>query len=139
MDKDLINYAFENIKQESILDTNINEINNIKKKVLNQLQLSPEKNSEYLNKLNKYRFVDEITDLNCGDFVRWIDLTTPTHININNGAFICDIEINHDGIHLKLKTFRNRYIQIRMDEVFLFQKLTNEELIILSALNYLEK
>lgn len=139
MDKDLINYAIENIKQESILDTNINEINNIKKKVLNQLQLTPEKYSNYLNKLNKYRFVDEIADLNCGDFVRWIDLTDPRCINIKNGAFICDIEINHDGIHLKLKTFNNRYIQIRMDEVFLFQKLTNEELIILYALNYLEK
>ncbi len=139
MDREIIKEAFENIKQESLLDTNIDEINNVKNRVLNQLQLSQEKIAEFSNKLDKYRYVDEITDLNSGDFIRWIDLNNPSSIKINNGAFICDIEINTDGVHIKLKTYTNRYIQIRMDEVFLFQKLSNDELIVLSALKFINQ
>lgn len=139
MDKKIIKEAFENIKQESILDTNLDEICNVKNKVLNQLELPLEKLTDFSNRLDKYRYVDEITDLNSGDYVRWIDLNNPSSIKINNGAFICDIEINSDGVHIKLKTYNNRYIQIRMDEVFLFQKLTNDELIVLSALKFLKK
>ena len=64
MDREIIKEAFENIKQESLLDTNIDEINNVKNRVLNQLQLSQEKIAEFSNKLDKYRYVDEISDLN---------------------------------------------------------------------------
>ena len=89
--------------------------------------------------MKKYRFVDEISDLNCGDYVRWIDLTNASQLKLANGAFICDVEINPDGVHIKLKTFKNRHIQLRMDEIFLFQKLNDSELVVLSALKYLEK
>ena len=134
-----LNKAVENIKNEEILNTSLTEINKIKLKVLVELQLSREKLKDFHKKLEKYRYVDEISQLNSGDYVRWIDLTNAANIKLTNGAFICDVEINPDGVHIKLKTFRNRHIQIRMDEIFLFQKLTDSELVVLSALKYLEK
>jgi hypothetical protein len=136
---DILSIAIENIKNDSIINTNLNEIYNIKNNVFKQLQLSREKCIDFHNKLKKYRFVDEISDLNCGDYVRWIDLTNASQLNLANGAFICDVEINPDGVHIKLKTFKNRHIQLRMDEIFLFQKLNDSELVVLSALKYLEK
>ena len=108
-------------------------------KVLDELKLPREKLKDFHKRLEKYRYVDEISQLNSGDYIRWIDLNNPYDIKLNTGAFICDVEINTDGIHIKLKSFRNRYIQIRMDEIFLFQKLSDSELVVLSALKYLEK
>ena len=133
-----LNKAVENIRNEEILNTSLTEINKIKLKVLVELQLSREKLKDFHKKLEKYRYVDEISQLNSGDYVRWIDLTNAADIKLNNGAFICDVEINSDGVHVKLKTFRNRHMQIRMDEIFLFQKLSDSELVVLSALKYLE-
>ena len=135
----LLNYAVENIRNEEILNTSLSEINKIKLKVLDELKLSREKLKDFHKRLEKYRYVDEISQLNSGDYVRWIDLTNAANIKLKNGAFICDVEINTDGVHIKLKTFINRHIQIRMDEIFLFQKLTDSELVVLSALKYLEK
>ena len=103
------------------------------------MQLPREKLKDFHKRLEKYRYVDEISKLNSGDYVRWIDLTNAANIKLKNGAFICDVEINTDGVHTKLKTFINRHVQIRMDEIFLFQKLSNSELVVLSALKYLEK
>lgn len=134
-----LNHAVENIKNEDILNTSLTEINKVKQKVLLELQLPREILNDFYNRLQRYKYVDEITELNSGDYVRWIDLTNAANIKLTNGAFICDVEINSDGVHIKLKTFRNRHIQIRMDEIFLFQKLTDSELVVLSALKYLEK
>ena len=139
IDKYKLENAIQNVKEESIVDTNLSEIKTIKNNVLQQLQLSKEKLLDFHKRLEKYKFIDEITELNCGDYVRWIDLNNPSNIKIANGAFICDIEINKDGIHLKLKTISNRHIQLRMDEIFLFRKLTDDELVILSALKYINK
>ena len=134
-----LSIAIENIKNDSIINTNLNKINNIKNNIFKELNFSKEKSKDYAKRLKNYRFVDEINDLNCGDFVRWIDLSDATQLNLTRGAFICDVEINTDGVHIKLKTFNNRYIQLRMDEIFLFQKLNDSELVVLSALKYLEK
>tara|TARA_B100000902_G_C27285693_1_gene904304 strand:- start:1594 stop:2022 length:429 start_codon:yes stop_codon:yes gene_type:complete len=134
-----LNLAVENIKNDNILNTTLSEIYNVKNRVLLQLQLDTNKIKKFHKCLEKYRYVDEITELNSGDYVRWIDLTNASNIKLTNGAFICDVEINSDGVHIKLKTFKNRYIQLRMDEIFIFQKIGDSELVVLSALKYLEK
>lgn len=139
VDKERLVTAIQNVKEESIVDTNLSEIKSVKNNVLQQLQLSKEKLQDFHKRLQKYRYVDEITELNSGDYVRWIDLNNAANIKIASGAFVCDVEINSDGIHLKLKTITHRHIQLRMDEIFLFRKLTDDELVILSALKYLKQ
>lgn len=139
VDKERLVSAIQNVKEESIVDTNLSEIKSVKNNVLQQLQLSREKLQDFHKRLQKYRYIDEITELNSGDYVRWIDLNNATNIKIASGAFVCDVEINSDGIHLKVKTITHRHIQLRMDEIFLFRKLTDDELVILSALKYLKR
>jgi len=139
VDKERLVTAIQNVKEESIVDTNLSEIKSVKNNVLQQLQLSREKLQDFHKRLQNYRYVDEITELNSGDYVRWIDLNNAANIKIASGAFVCDVEINSDGIHLKLKTITHRHIQLRMDEIFLFRKLTDDELVILSALKYLKQ
>jgi len=139
VDKERLVTAIQNVKEESIVDTNLSEIKSVKNNVLQQLQLSREKLQDFHKRLQNYRYIDEITELNSGDYVRWIDLNNAANIKIASGAFVCDVEINSDGIHLKLKTITHRHIQLRMDEIFLFRKLTDDELVILSALKYLKQ
>ena len=139
VDRERLVTAIQNVKEESIVDTNLSEIKSVKNNVLQQLQLSREKLQDFHKRLQNYRYVDEITELNSGDYVRWIDLNNAANIKIASGAFVCDVEINSDGIHLKLKTITHRHIQLRMDEIFLFRKLTDDELVILSALKYLKQ
>jgi hypothetical protein len=131
--------ALENNKNESIIETNKTDIKQIKNDVLQQLNISRETLKSYHKKLKDYRFVDDISDLQSGNYLRWINLSDPININLTKGSFLCDIEINGDGIHLIFKNPYGRHCQIRMDEVFLFQKITNEEQVILSALKYLQK
>ena len=139
VDRERLVTAIQNVKEESIVDTNLSEIKSVKNNVLQQLQLSREKLQDFHKRLQNYRYIDEITELNSGDYVRWIDLNNAANIKIASGAFVCDVEINSDGIHLKLKTITHRHIQLRMDEIFLFRKLTDDELVILSALKYLKQ
>lgn len=138
MAQEVLISAIENVKQDSILETNLEEIREIKINVLNQLYISNAKKIDFHKKLNTYRFIDEISDLNPGNYIRWINLNDPNDIKITTGGYICEIEINKDGINIKIKTHNNRYIQIKLDEVFLFQKLTDDELIVLSALKYIK-
>tara|TARA_Y100000589_G_C26629029_1_gene417272 strand:+ start:69 stop:482 length:414 start_codon:yes stop_codon:yes gene_type:complete len=131
--------ALENDKNESIMNTNLSNIKEIKNNVLQQLNISRESLKALHEKLKNYRFVDEISDLQSGNYVRWINLKNPEKLYLTRGAFLCDIEINNDGVHIIFRNPRGRYCQIRMDEVFLFQRLTDQEQVLLSAIKYLQK
>jgi hypothetical protein len=58
---------------------------------------------------------------------------------LTNGGVIIDIQLLNDGIYILCKNFRNKGMKIKIDECFIFQKLTDQEKTILAALDYLEK
>ena len=77
--------------------------------------------------------------LNFGCYIRWIPLKDPDKIKLTNGGIIIDIDIINDCVQIKVKNNMNRIFQIKFDECYIFQKLTNQENIILGVLDYLEK
>ena len=129
--------ALDNDNNESIIETNKSDIKQIKNNVFQQLNLPKDKLKEYHLKLRDYRYVDDVSEIQSGCFFRWINLKNPENISLTRGAFLCDIGINNDGIHLIFKIPYGQHCQIRMDEVFLFQKLTEDEHVILSAMKFL--
>tara|TARA_B100000282_G_C31500846_1_gene384831 strand:- start:104 stop:529 length:426 start_codon:yes stop_codon:yes gene_type:complete len=131
--------SLDNENNESISNLSSKKIKAIKNDYLQQLQLSREKLKDFHNKLKEYRYVDDLTTIQYGRYIRWINLKDPANIKLTTGAIIIDIKILEDGIHLVCKNFRNRKFQIKIDECFIFQKLTDQEKVILSALDYLEK
>ena len=58
---------------------------------------------------------------------------------MTNGSIICDIKIENDSIAIVCKNYMNRHYQFDMSNMLIFQKLTDQERIILSALDYLNK
>tara|TARA_B100000214_G_C23633400_1_gene475100 strand:- start:156 stop:593 length:438 start_codon:yes stop_codon:yes gene_type:complete len=131
--------AVQNEENKTLINTNFSEIKKIKNDILQKLQLTKEDLKDLHKKLSKYRYVDEISDLRFGSFIRYIPIDDPDNMYLACGGLLCDIIINDDGVNLTFKTFTHRHFQIKMQECLLFQKLSNEEHILLSAIEYVEK
>ena len=142
MNEDNSNYLLKSLDNEnnsSMNNLNSKKIKSMKNDYLQQLQLSREKLKEYHSKLKEYRYVDDLSDIQYGRYIRWINLKDPTNISLTQGGLIIDIKICQGGIQVVCKNFRNKKFQIKIDECFIFQKLSDQEKIILSALDYLNE
>ena len=131
--------ALDNSTNESIMNFTTRKIMELNLQILQELNLDRKTNIEYLKKLKGYKYVDELTDLKHGAFIRWIPITNPEYVPLNQCGMICDINITDDGVFIVCKNFMHRHYNFKMDDVLIFQKLSSQELIILSALDHLEK
>ena len=138
-DAEMLLKTLDNENNQSIMKLNKNTIKRVKNDILQKLQLPRDKLKEMHTKLNEYRYVDEVNDINYGSYIRWINIKNPENIKLENGGVICDIKILNDGVHILCKNFRNKMMQIKLDECLMFQKLTNQENIILTVIDYLNK
>jgi hypothetical protein len=132
-DKEFLKKALENENNESIINLSIQEIKSKKNDILQKLNLTREEHKENLTKLKEYRYIDNINDLNYGSFIRCINLKKINNLCLNNGGFVCDIKINN-GIEILCRNNYNKFFQIKFDENLIFQKLTEQEKIILNVL-----
>jgi hypothetical protein len=90
--------------------------------------------SMYGKTLQSYKYVDELHDLRDGGYVRWIHLNRRT---LTNGAFLLNVDIRDDGIYLLMKTGNGRILSIWADECLIFQKISDDERLMLRASQYL--
>ena len=139
MNIELLQEALQNDNNLSIINTNIQEIKAQKNDILQQLGLKKTDLKEFHSKLKDYRYIDDIKDLNYGNNIRWISLKNIDNVKITNGAVLCDIKILDKGLSLCLKTFNNRYFTIYLNENLIFQKISEQEKILLKAIDYLNK
>ena len=138
MDTNKLLNALDNDTNESIMNLSTQKIMELTLKIIKELHLPRETSLNYLKKLKGYRYIDELSDLKHGSFIRWIPITNPEYLPLHNCAMICEIKIMDDGVLIACKNFMHRHYTFKMDECLIFQKLTNQELIILSALDHLE-
>lgn len=131
--------ALDNENNESIMNYNSRLIKTIKNDYLQKLILSREKLKDYHTKLKDYRYVDDLSDIQYGRYIRWINLKNPEKIELTRGGMIIDIKILSNGIHVVCKNTYNHRFQIKIDECYIFQKLTTQEKILLLALDYVQK
>ena len=139
MDINTLLKALDNEENAKFINVNTQKINDMKKQVMEELELPVKQTKEILAKLKYYMYIDEMNDLRCGAFLRWIPITDPENIYLMPGGILCDIQITQEGIVLICKNFAHKHYQFKMDECLIFQKLTNQEQVLLSALDYLEK
>jgi hypothetical protein len=141
MDVNKLIDALDNENNEKILNLTTKKIKEMNMKILMELSLPRDKLLNITKKLNGYRYVDEIDELKCGTYLKWILLTDPDpdNLELNKGALFCEIKCKDDGVFIVCKNigFSSRHFQIKMDECLLFQRLTTQELVLLSALDHL--
>jgi hypothetical protein len=139
MDVEKLMSALDNEKNESIMNLTTVKIEEMIFNILKELHLDKETFINYFKKLKGYKYVDELDDLKYGGFIRWIPITDPDNLPLNQCGIICDILIKDDGIYIVCKNFMHRHYRFKMDECLIFQKLSSQEMIILSALDHLDK
>jgi len=137
--ENILQKALDNENNSSIMNLSSKKIKAIKNDYLQKLLLPRDKLKEYHLKLKEYRYVDDLSDIQYGRYIRWINLNKPDNIKLTTGGIIIDIKILETGIHLVCKNNMNQRFQIKIDENIIFQKLSDQEKILISALDYLDK
>lgn len=139
IDPDQLEKAFNNEENTQLLELTNKKIETVKIKMLNKLNLSKKQFKEISKKLENYRYIDELPELKYGSFIRWISLKNPEVIKLSNGGLVMEIKIDLSGIKIVCKNNMNRFFQINMNENLIFQKLNNQENVLLSALDYINQ
>ena len=139
MDVDKLLKALDNDENQKFLNLNTIKIKEMKIDILKELELSKEDMQSILQKLKEYIYVDEMSDLREGAFLRWIPIKDPENVYLTPGGVLCEINITDDGITLTCKNFAHKYYRIKMEENLVFQKLSGQEQIMITAMDYLSK
>jgi hypothetical protein len=129
--------ALDNENNNKFMKLNNAKIKAMKFDILKELQLPKEDLIKYMNKLKEYIYIDEMSDLRTGGFIRWIPLKNPDEIYLTNGAILAEINVTDNGVMLNCKNFAKKHYQIKLNECLVFQKLSDQENVLLCALDAL--
>jgi hypothetical protein len=116
----------DNKTMDDILDENI--------RVLTRLNQGPESASNLCNKLAGYRYVDNLSELHKGKYIRWIRNSDK---KLTNGALVFDVKFYDNGSQILCKNMRHQMMQIKFDDCTIFQRLSTGEQLILMAYEHL--
>ena len=139
MNVDNLVASIEDEQHEDIINLTRAQIAKEKNDILQTMQFEGSDVKSYCKKLKHYRYVDEINQIKHGNYIRWFNIKDPKNIKLVTGAFFMEFKILDEGCHLLCKTVYNKIIQIILDDCIIFQKLSDQEQIILSAVEYLKK
>jgi len=137
LDIDEILHALENDKNEDMLDMDYETFHKMKNDALQRLLLPRDTLKKYIKSLKYYRYIDELPELHMGSYIRWVNLINPENIKLTNGGVVCGIKIN-DDVTILCRNKMNRMFQLNFSSCIIFQKLTDQENVILSALKFIQ-
>jgi hypothetical protein len=141
MDVNKLLQALEDESNDNLFNFTSDKLREMNTQIISELHLSKKDTLDILTKLKDYKYVDEMNDLKYGTYIRWISIEDPTNIFLTKGALFCEMKITDNGVFFTCKNYgyKSRHFQISMDKNLIFQRLTNQELILLSALDHLAK
>ena len=141
MDVNKLLKALDDESNENLFNLTTKKILEMNLKILKELELDKNETLIILKKLKEYKYVDEMSDLKYGTYLRWIPINNPENIELTKGAIFCELKITDNGVFIVCKNFgySTKHFQIKMDECLVFQKLTSQEQVLLSALDHLSK
>ena len=133
--------ALDDSSNEPLFNFTTDKIREMNLNILKELHLPKKETIDIYNRLKDYKYVDEMNDLKYGTYVRWIPIEDPNNIHLTKGALFCEMKITDDGVFCVCKNFgySSKHFQISMDKNLIFQKLTDQEMVLLSALDHLAK
>tara|TARA_B100001093_G_scaffold518148_1_gene602011 strand:- start:1626 stop:2078 length:453 start_codon:yes stop_codon:yes gene_type:complete len=140
-DRDLENLikSMENEGNVPMMELNSSLIMEHKNNILQKLNLERTQLKTFHKKLKKYRYCSDLSDMQFGNFIRWIPLKNPEKIYLTNGAFFIDYVFTKESVKIVCRNNRGFIFQIKFDEVIIFQKLNGQEEILLKVMDYLKK
>jgi hypothetical protein len=139
---ELLMKALDDESNNTLINFTTKKIKEMNLNILNELNLPKKYTLEMFKKLEDYKYIDEINELKYGTYIRWIPIDNPENIELKKGAIFCEIKIKDEGVYCVCKNYgfnNKRHFQLSFDKNLIFQKLTEQELVLLSALDHLSK
>jgi len=134
--------ALDNDVNQNIVESELDyqKMNAAKNTILQQLQMPREALKKMHTQLKTYRYVETLNELRYGGYIRWISLKNPAEIKLTNGGIVVNIKVmQEDEIHIVCRNNQQRIFQIKLNENIIFQKLNEQEQVLLAAMEYLNK
>ena len=136
LESDLLDKALDNQQNAILLKLNSKQIGQMNKQVVCSIpRISASASISHIKQLKGYRYVDEISDLKTNVYIKWIRIDTPN--KLTKGAISCSVKITNEGMLVMCKNYFGRFFYVNMEECVIFQKITNEEGVILSAMDFI--
>ena len=129
--------AVDNENNESILNLSSKQIKQEKNDILQKLGVKGQTLVDLHKRLKDYRFIDGLENLNFGAFVRWINISDPTDVYITNGGYVCEMTATDDTVMVRCKNVYHQFFQFDFNSCLVFQKLSNQERVLLYAMDNL--
>jgi hypothetical protein len=141
LDVNAILSAMTKTENSTIANMTVKKIATRRHEILSSLNLTPEKMEEFERKLHMYRVIENPHELKHNQLIRWIPLRSlETRPYVTLGGCLFKIKYN-DEESLHIVTMRNvkRFVfNIKFELNVVFQRLSQEELLILRAVEYVE-
>jgi hypothetical protein len=142
IDIDALLTSIEDIKNDHLEGKSLSDIS---KEIMEELQelswihskkTQIENINDIFDKLKDYRLISEIYQIHKGKHVRWIRRTNPKNTLVR-GGIVMDVKFLDSGTIIVVKTTSTKIpiIQFKYDECITFQKMSQEELLILILSN----
>jgi hypothetical protein len=130
--------ALDNEDNAGVVQLNYEKIAADKNDILQKLHLTREQLKTLNKQVKSYRYVDSLDDVRYGSYIRWISLNRKDNVKLTNGGILCHMKQVEDSIHLICKNRLGYLFQLNMTENIIFQKLSDQEQVILKALKYID-
>ncbi|NBO71362.1 MAG: hypothetical protein EBU66_14705 [Bacteroidetes bacterium] len=141
LDVNAILSAMTKTENSTIANMTLKKIAARRHEVLSTMNLTPEKMAEFERKLQMYRVIETPDELKHNQLIRWIPLRSlETRPYITLGGCLFSVRYNEEE-SLHIVTIRNvkRFVfNIKFELNAVFQRLSQEELLILHAVEYVE-
>lgn len=134
MNIELLNKALNNENNEGMICLTSNIIENTKTKIYDIICLNGNEIIKIDNQLQNYIYVDTIDKLKIGHYIRWINNKKKY---LNRGGILKEINISNESINLIIKSFNGKCFTLIFNDNFVFQKLSNQENVLLKALDFI--
>ena len=85
---DILSKALENEQNSSIVNLDSSKIKTIKNNILQKIQLNRNELKSYHKKLKDYRYCSDLSDLQYGNYIRWISLKDPDNLKLTKEHFM---------------------------------------------------
>ena len=141
LDVNAILSAMTKTENSTIANMTLPKIAARRHEILSSMNLTPEKMEEFERKLHLYRVIESPDELKHNQLIRWIPLRSlETRPYITLGGCLFRVRYNEDeAIHIvTIRNVKKFVFNIKFELNAVFQRLSQEELLILRAVEYVE-
>lgn len=141
LDINAILSAMNKAENNTIANMTFKKITDRRHEILSSLNLTTEKMEEFERKLHMYRVIENPYDLKHNQLIRWIPLRSlETRPYVTIGGTLFRVRENQvEKLHIvTIRNIKKFVYNIRFELNVMFQRLSQEELLILRAVDYVD-